>query len=85
MDVFLRLCWALPMVLVTGVVAILVLKRFGVPLRAGAAPKARIQQREALSLSDDTRVHLIELDGVRFVVVESTRNAVVQAMPVRAR
>jgi hypothetical protein len=38
----------------------------------------RLNLRETLDVSDETRVHLVEIDRQSYLVVESTRNAVLQ-------
>lgn len=88
-DTLWRLAWALPLVLAVGFVAVLLLKRFGLPVQAVAEEAARrMNLRESLTLSEDTRVHLIEVDRKTYLVVESARQAVLQpsevaAVPVR--
>ena len=72
-DTLWRLTWALPLVLLVGAVAMLVLKRFLIPVRSTAKDSQRLTVRESLSLSTDTHVHLIELDRKPYLVVESTR------------
>ena len=82
METLWRLAWALPLVLVTGVVAVLTLRRFVVPTQGTSQPAQRMNLRESLSLSDDTRVHLIEIDGQVFLVVESLRHTLLQSAPI---
>ena len=79
MDILWRLTWALPLVLVIGIVAVLVLKRFAVPAQRASQAATRMSVRETLSLSDDTRVHLIEIDRRDYLVVESARHTVLQS------
>jgi len=70
-----RLVWALPLVLLSGVGIALLLKRFVVADEGKqAAAERRMHLRESLALSDETRVHLIELDRQAYVVVESKRH-----------
>lgn len=73
MDALLRLAWALPLVLFTGTVLVLLLKRIIKPLPSSAAVAQRLSLRESLSVSEETRVHLIDLDGAACLLVESTR------------
>lgn len=80
-----RLAWALPLVLMVGAAVVLVLRRFVVPTASAAVPTQRMRMLESLPLSDDTRVHLIEVDGRAYLVVESARHAVLQsAAPLQA-
>jgi flagellar biogenesis protein FliO len=82
MDALSRLAWALPLVLFTGVGVMLVLKRFVVP-SDGPSPAStqRLTVSESITLSDDTRVHLLHLDRKSaFLVVESMRNATLQSL-----
>jgi flagellar biogenesis protein FliO len=84
MNSLLRLLWALPLVLAIGAAAMLVLRR----LLASAMPPrgaSRVAVRETLALSDHTRVHLLEIDGSGFLVVESTQSATLQPMAARVR
>ena len=75
MDASLRLVWALPLVLLTGTVLVLLLKYVMKPLRSSAAVAQRLRLRESLSVSEQTRVHLIDLDGTACLLVESTQQA----------
>jgi hypothetical protein len=84
MNSLLRLLWALPLVLAVGAAAMLVLRRFLVP--ATSPPGAsRVAVRETVALSDHTRVHLLEIDGSGYLVVESTRSASLQPTAARVR
>ena len=78
MSTLWRLVWALPLVLATGVGVMLLLKRFVVPTEAKSRDTRRLNLRETLAVSDETRVHLVEIDRQSYLVVESTRNAVLQ-------
>jgi flagellar biogenesis protein FliO len=78
MDTVLRLAWALPLVLAVGVVTLLMLRPLLAQSGPATRPVERMSVRESLPLSDDTRVHLIEVDGKTYLVVESTRQAVLQ-------
>ncbi|HET9446061.1 MAG TPA: hypothetical protein VFO35_07370 [Steroidobacteraceae bacterium] len=80
-DALLRLAWALPLVLAIGVGAALVLKRFVVP-GAGPTPQGqRLSVRESLALSEQTRLHLLEVDGRPHLVIESAQTTVLQWAP----
>lgn len=75
MDALGRLAWALPLVLLIGMAALLLLKRVVRATPPSSGHALRLSLRESLSLSDETRVHLIDLDGTACLVVESTRHA----------
>jgi len=77
-----RLSWALPVTVLIGGVIILLLKQI---LGQGSFPDRTLQRmvkRESLSLSDETRLHLVEVDGRPYVLVESTRHASLHNAPV---
>jgi flagellar biogenesis protein FliO len=78
MDTVWKLMWALPLVLAVGVAAVLMLKRIVVPSRAAAPSPQRVRTSESLQLSEHTHVHLLDVDGRSYVVVESTRHVEVQ-------
>jgi flagellar biogenesis protein FliO len=78
MSTLWRLVWALPLVLATGVGVMLLLKRFVVPMESKPRDVRRLNLRETLNVSDETRVHLVEIDRQSYLIVESTRNAVLQ-------
>lgn len=80
-DALLRLAWALPLVLGLGVAAAFVLKRFVVPVADASPQRQRLSLRESLSVSDDTRLHLLEVDGKPHLLVESARATVLQWTP----
>jgi flagellar biogenesis protein FliO len=81
-DALLRLMWALPLVLVIGIAAALVLKRFVLPGVGRPAPQGqRLTLRESLSISQDTRLHLLDIDGRAHLVIESGRQTVLQWAP----
>jgi flagellar biogenesis protein FliO len=84
MNALSRLLWALPLVLATGVAAMLLLRRFVVPMQTRSRDARRLSLRESLAVSDDTRLHLVEIDQQPYVIVESARGAVLQAMPAAA-
>ena len=81
MDALWRLTWALPVVLLTGIAVMLVLKRWMAPecRLGGRTAKAVMSLRESLSVSDQTHVYLIAVGRQEYVLVESARNAVIQA------
>jgi hypothetical protein len=79
-----RLLWALPLVLAVGAAAMLVLRRFLAPPTSPRGA-SRVAVRETLALSDHTRVHLLEIDGGGYLVVESTQSATLQPMAARVR
>lgn len=74
-----RLTWALPLVIVIGVMLIHWLKRWGVgmaPSRGAAPVQAVVLSNTALT--EHTRVLVVDLDGQRFVVFESSAQISVQ-------
>lgn len=73
-----RLAWALPLVGALGFAAVLLLKRMTVLRMPAASVVQRLGLHESLTLSADTCVHLIEVDRRAYLVVESTRQAVLQ-------
>lgn len=81
-DALWRLAWALPLVLLTGGVAVLLLKRFvirGAPSSEANRP-GRLLLRESLCVSEQTCVHLIEIDGTPCLLAESSRHATLHAV-----
>jgi flagellar biogenesis protein FliO len=72
------LAWALPAVLILGLVAALVLRRFYTNVHERESQRCRLHLSESLTLSEETRVHLIAIDGETHVLVESARNATLQ-------
>lgn len=80
-----RLIWALPLVLAIGVTAMMILRRFMVPVARPDRAVRRMDVRQTLALSEHTRVHLIEIDGSGYVVVESTQQATLQSLSLQAR
>ncbi len=80
LDTVWRIMWALPLVLAVGMVAVLILRRFLGPAKHMHRKAQRMSLHESLSVSDDTRVHLIEVDGGRYLIVESARQAALQAL-----
>lgn len=81
MELVLRLAWALPLVLAVGLVTLLILKRFLVPGAAVLRQTQRMRLDASLPLSDDTCVHLIEVEGKPYLILESTRQAALHPMP----
>src|SRR5262249_5356339 len=84
MNALWRLVWALPLVLATGAAVMLLLRRV-VPIPGNVRAAAQLKVRETLNLSDETRVHLVEIERQRFLVVESSRNAVLQSVQASAQ
>ena len=80
MDTLWRLAWALPLVLTVGFAVVLMLKRFVVPTAAASQALQRMRLRESLSLPDDTRVHLIEVDRQAYLIIESARHTLLQSV-----
>lgn len=80
-----RLAWALPLVLIIGVLFILALKRWGIARLPGLMPAAGITADlrvvAVLSVSEDTRVYLLEAGGQRWLLTESRLSASTQALP----
>lgn len=80
-----RLAWALPLVLIIGVLFILALKRWGITRLPGlmsvAQPTGELRVVGDLSVSDDTRVYLLEAGGQRWLLTESRLHASTQALP----
>jgi len=68
-----RLLWALPLVLVIGVAAIWALKRWLHLLERAPGAAAPLSLKQSLSLSDRATAHVLEVEGRRFVVVESAQ------------
>jgi flagellar biogenesis protein FliO len=81
----LRLLWALPLVLAVGIAAMLVLRRFVRSGGHGRRDGRRLVSREQLALSDHTRVHLVEIDGQAYLLIESTQHAVLQGLTPQPR
>lgn len=79
MDAIWKLTWALPLVLLTGLVVVLLLKRvMNVPAAEGSVQ--RLRNRESLTLSGHTRLHLVEVDGKPLLLIESDRATQLQAL-----
>jgi flagellar biogenesis protein FliO len=84
MNSLLRLSWALPLVLMVGAGVTVLLRRFVLPASPTRCPH-RLVFREQLALSEQTRVHLVEIDGKGYLVVESSQNAALQPISTPAR
>lgn len=80
-----RLAWALPLVLIIGMLFILALKRWGITRLPGLLPathaSANLRVVADLSVSDDTRVYLLEAGGQRWLLTESRLHTSTQALP----
>jgi flagellar biogenesis protein FliO len=76
-----RLSWALPLVFAMGIAIMLLLRRIVVPLQTKSREARRLQLCESLTVSDATCVHLVEIDRQAYLVIESERTALLQAMP----
>lgn len=74
-----RLAWALPLVLAVGVAAMLVIRGLVAPSQV-KRPAQRLSARGSLSLSDKTCVHLIDVDGKDYLVIESAQQTVLQSV-----
>lgn len=79
-----RLVWALPLVLIIGIGAMLLLKRLGIGVgqRPSATPDAAASTPTLVSstpLTDHTRALVVEHGGQRWVVFESTAQIAVHA------
>jgi flagellar biogenesis protein FliO len=70
-DTFVRLSWALPLVLALAVAAALVLRRFIPQLQVPRPQSGRLALNESLQLSDASKVHLLSVDGQRILLVET--------------
>jgi flagellar biogenesis protein FliO len=85
MNALWRLTWALPLVLAVGAAAMIVLRRFVVPAASEKRGVQRMTICEMLPLSEHTQVHLIEVDGSSYLIVESTQNAALEPLLVTTR
>jgi flagellar biogenesis protein FliO len=77
-DTLWRLAWALPLVLITGLAAVLVLKKIVVPALPADPAARRMTLRERMSVSGSTSLYLIEVDGQAYLLVESPAGTVLQ-------
>jgi flagellar biogenesis protein FliO len=77
------LAWALPLVLFVGTVVMLILRHFVQPAPVRISQQ-RLTLRSSLSLSEKTCVHLLDVDGKEFLVVESAQQADVQPLATTA-
>jgi flagellar biogenesis protein FliO len=80
MEPLWKLFWALPLVLIVGAGAMLLLKRFIVPVARAGQPSQRMQTRESLVLSEQTRLHLVDIDGKTYLVTESAHRTQLQSL-----
>jgi len=80
MDTLWRLVWALPLVLLIGVAVMFVLKRFMLPMHTKTHQALRMNLCESISLSNATRVHLIEVDHQPYLIAESTPHTALQLL-----
>jgi len=81
-----RLLWALPLVLLTGAGIVLLLRRTLGSHQIGSKGRERMSLRESVSVSQDTRIHLLQVDRQSYLLVESSRVTSLQAtlkVPVR--
>jgi len=85
MNALLRLLWALPLVLALGVGFMIVLRRFVAPAPNGKPAARHTALCEQLALSEQTRVYLLDVDGRKYLVVESTQNTRLQPLASPAR
>jgi flagellar biogenesis protein FliO len=81
MDMVWRLTWALPFTVLIGGAIILLLKHILGQAKSVGRTLQRMVKRESLTISDDTRIHLVEVDGRPYVLVESTRTAALHNAP----
>lgn len=82
-----RLVWALPLVLLLGVLAALVLRRLVAPTRwgggRGSATPPCIVLRETTRLSRRARLHRIDIDSQPYVLLETPGQAILQPLAAR--
>ena len=78
MDALWRLVWALPLVLLTGAGVALLLRRVTTFNQLTTTAASRMSVQETMTLSDQTRVHLIEVDRQAYLLVESTQTTTLQ-------
>jgi hypothetical protein len=79
-DILLRLCWALPLVLLAGLVIMLLLRHVVLPRPVHDRPR-RLSLCESMTLSDEMRVHLIEANGTAYLITESARMSSIHPAP----
>lgn len=75
MDMVWRLTWALPLTVLVGGGIVLLLRQILGQGKFATRTLQRMVKRESLIVSDDTRLHLVEVDGRPYVLVESARSA----------
>lgn len=78
MDTLLRLAWALPLVLTMGAAVMFLLKQVVRPGQPTNPVALRLSLRESMSVSNDTRLHLVVADGQTWLLVESPGGTVLQ-------
>ena len=83
MTMLWRLAWALPLVLVVGTVVMLILRRFVQPSPL-PAERPKLSVRGSVTLSDKTSMHLVDVDGKEFLIVESAQQTSVQLLAAAA-
>jgi flagellar biogenesis protein FliO len=66
-----NLTWALPVVLLTGLIAALVLRRAMSPSEPAIPARGRARLCETLEVSSDTRLYVVEVDRKSYLLVES--------------
>jgi len=81
MDTLLRLAWALPLVLLIGLGLMLAMKRLMSAERASPPTPAL---SKTLRLSEQTQAHIIDVAGQHYLVIESERSGVIEALASRA-
>lgn len=83
-DTLLRLGWALPLVLLLGIVVLLVLRRLLPQLAARPPATAQLVLAETLQVSPRTRVHLLQVQGRPVLLLEPEEGAA-SAVPLDER
>jgi hypothetical protein len=81
MDTLLRLAWALPLVLLIGLGLMLAMKRLMSAERASPPAPAL---SKTLRLSEQTQAHVIDVAGQHYLVIESERSVVIEALASKA-
>jgi hypothetical protein len=81
MDTLLRLAWALPLVLLIGLGLMLAMKRL-MSAEPASAPVPALSK--TLRLSEQTQAHVIDIAGQHYLVIESERSVVIEALASKA-
>ena len=81
MDMLWRLTWVLPFTVLVGGGIILLLRQILGQGKFAPRTLQRMVKQESLIVSDDTRLHLLEVDGRPYVLVESVRSATLHDVP----